>query len=90
MKQTFILLFALFAIAFAKAEVTDKVFFDITIGGERAGRIVIQHFFFTFHRSLVSMAKLFQKLRKTSLNLQLEKKDLVTKDQFSTESFQTL
>ena len=42
MKQTlFVVLFALFALTLAKPEVTDKVFFDITIGGEKAGRIVI-------------------------------------------------
>jgi hypothetical protein len=57
MKQTFILLFALFAIAFAKAEVTDKVFFDITIGGEKAGRIVNFLQFYSSHRLWVSMAK---------------------------------
>jgi hypothetical protein len=57
MKQTFILLFALFAIAFAKAEVTDKVFFDITIGGEKAGRIVNFSQFYSSHRLWVFMAK---------------------------------
>eukprot|EP01080_Neovahlkampfia_damariscottae_P001152 gene1152-10666_t len=41
MKTIFIVLFALFALTLAEPDVTDKVFFDITIGGEKAGRIVM-------------------------------------------------